>query len=172
MNTDHSEHYLRAWLPNCLLRDHFHCSCRRRSVASFISSVFKRICTVEPSHVYKLLQVFLIELVAASIEACIYSMQSRLVPEVRCFTQLFRRIPSRTSPKRLMASALRNETPEQRKARKDEVKAQKAEKRARREGHVPDDYGQKPCSLCEQQKDLLIRQGNSIEETCCYAADK
>ena len=60
-----------------------------------------------------------------------------------------------------MASALRNETPEQRKARKEEVKAQKADKRARREGHVPDDYGQKPCSVCKQQKDLLIRSDDS-----------
>ena len=58
---------------------------------------------------------------------------------------------------RLRASALRNETPEQRAARKEQVKAQKADKRARREGHVPDDYGQKQCNLCNQQKDLLIR---------------
>ena len=71
-----------------------------------------------------------------------------------------------------MASALRNETPEQRKARKEEVKAQKADKRARREGHVPDNYGQKPCSICKQQKDLLIRQGNGTEETCCYTVHK
>lgn len=64
-----------------------------------------------------------------------------------------------------MASALRNETPEQRKARKEEIKAQKADKRARREGHVPDDYGQKPCSICMQQKDLLIRCQIDTTET-------
>ncbi|KAL0036255.1 hypothetical protein WJX79_010383 [Trebouxia sp. C0005] len=56
-----------------------------------------------------------------------------------------------------MATALRNETPEQRAARKEQIKAQKADKRARREGHVPDEYGQKQCSLCDQLKDLLIR---------------
>ena len=56
-----------------------------------------------------------------------------------------------------MASALRNETPEQRAARKEQVKQQKADKRARREGHVPESYGQKLCTLCQQQKDLLIR---------------
>lgn len=53
--------------------------------------------------------------------------------------------------------ALRNETLEQRASRKEQVKLQKADKRARREGHIPDDYGQKPCTLCKQQKDLLIR---------------
>lgn len=58
---------------------------------------------------------------------------------------------------RAMATALRNETPEQRTARKEQIKAQKADKRARREGHVPDEYGQKQCSLCNQLKDLLIR---------------
>ena len=98
-------------------------------------------------------------------------MHSRLLPEVRYFAQLFRPTLAKTLPRHVMASTLRNETPEQRKARKDEVKAQKAEKRARREGHVPDDYGQKPCSVCKQQKDLLIRQGNSIGEACCYTAD-
>ena len=56
-----------------------------------------------------------------------------------------------------MAFALRNETPEQRAARKEQVKQQKADKRARREGHVPDSYGQKLCTLCQQHKDLLIR---------------
>ena len=97
-------------------------------------------------------------------------MQSLLVPEVRCSAQRFTPALSRTLPRRTMASALRNETPEQRKARKEEVKAQKADKRARREGHVPDDYGQKPCSICKQQKDLLIRQVNGTEETCCHKA--
>lgn len=58
---------------------------------------------------------------------------------------------------RVMASALRNETREERAARKELVKTQKAEKRARREGHGPEDYGQKACGLCHQQKDLLIR---------------
>lgn len=56
-----------------------------------------------------------------------------------------------------MASALRNETREERVARKELVKKEKAEKRARREGHVPEEYGQKPCGLCHQKRDLLIR---------------
>lgn len=56
-----------------------------------------------------------------------------------------------------MASALRNETREQRAARKEEVKKEKAEKRARREGYIPEGYGQKDCDLCQQKKDLLIR---------------
>lgn len=56
-----------------------------------------------------------------------------------------------------MASALRNETREQRAARKEEVKREKAEKRARREGYIPEGYGQKDCDLCQQKKDLLIR---------------
>ena len=54
----------------------------------------------------------------------------------------------------------RNETAEDRAARKELVKQQKAEKKARREGHVDESYGQKQCTLCEQPKDLLIR---------CYA---
>lgn len=58
---------------------------------------------------------------------------------------------------RVMASALRNESREERAARKELVKKEKAEKRARREGHVPEGYGQKPCDLCHQLKDLLIR---------------
>lgn len=51
----------------------------------------------------------------------------------------------------------RNETPEERAARKEAVKQQKAEKKARREGHVDEAYGRKSCTLCEQPKDLLIR---------------
>lgn len=51
----------------------------------------------------------------------------------------------------------RNETAEERAARKEMVKQQKAEKKARREGHVDESYGQKPCTRCEQPKDLLIR---------------
>lgn len=86
-------------------------------------------------------------------------MQCVLIPEVLCFAKRFAPAAARTLQRTKMASALRNETPEQRKARKEEVKAQKADKRARREGHVPDDYGQKSCTLCKQQKDLLIRCG-------------
>ena len=41
--------------------------------------------------------------------------------------------------------------------RKAVVKEEKAEKRRRREGHVDDAFGQKPCDLCETPKDLLIR---------------
>ena len=63
---------------------------------------------------------------------------------------------------RVMATTLRKETPEQRAARKEQIKAQKADKRARREGHVPDEYGQKQCSLCNQLKDLLIRRGSVV----------
>ena len=44
--------------------------------------------------------------------------------------------------------------------------AQQADKRARREGHVPDDYGQKSCTLCHQQKDLLIRCRPVVCCTC------
>lgn len=51
----------------------------------------------------------------------------------------------------------RNETAEERAARKELVKQQKAEKKARREGHVDESYGQKQCTMCEQSKDLLIR---------------
>ena len=56
----------------------------------------------------------------------------------------------------------RNETLEERAARKAEVKQQKAEKKARREGHVEEDYGRKPCTLCQQSKDLLIRWEKAI----------
>ena len=51
----------------------------------------------------------------------------------------------------------RNESPEDRAARKALVKEEKAARRARREGDVPDDYGQKNCELCHKMKDLLIR---------------
>lgn len=71
-------------------------------------------------------------------------------------------LTARAHPGRVMTSALRNETPEQRAARKEQIKAQKADKRARREGHVPDEYGQKQCSLCIQLKDLLIRRGSVV----------
>ena len=97
-------------------------------------------------------------------------MQSVLIPDVRCFAQRFTPATAITLQRYTMASALRNETPEQRKARKEEVKAQKADKRARREGHVPEDYGQKACSICKQQKDLLIRCEQTPEWTCgCIA---
>ena len=56
----------------------------------------------------------------------------------------------------------RNETLEERAARKAEVKQQKAEKKARREGYVEVDYGRKPCTLCQQPKDLLIRCDKAI----------
>ena len=55
------------------------------------------------------------------------------------------------------ASNKRNETPEQRAARKEHVKQEKAQKRARRQGEVEEGYGSKDCSLCHSSKDLLIR---------------
>jgi len=51
----------------------------------------------------------------------------------------------------------RTESAEERSLRKELVKQQKAEKKARREGRGEEGYGQKPCTLCHQQKDLLIR---------------
>lgn len=55
------------------------------------------------------------------------------------------------------AMSKRNESGEERAIRKDLVKQQKAEKKARREGKGGEGYGQKPCTLCHQEKDLLIR---------------
>ena len=60
-----------------------------------------------------------------------------------------------------LAMALRNESKEERAARKQAIKEEKAAKRERKQGIVPEDYGQKPCDLCEKQSDLLIR--------CCAA---
>lgn len=77
--------------------------------------------------------------------------------KVPCLCKQLTTVTTRVHLGRVMATALRNETPEQRAARKEQIKAQKADKRARREGHVPDEYGQKQCSLCDQLKDLLIR---------------
>lgn len=53
----------------------------------------------------------------------------------------------------------RNESQEERATRKNLVKQQKSDKKARREGRLDDNYGQKPCTLCDEQKDLLIRCG-------------
>ena len=64
--------------------------------------------------------------------------------------------PRRLSTTRISMSK-RNETAEERAARKELVKQQKAEKKARREGHVDAAYGRKECTLCEEPKDLLIR---------------
>lgn len=50
----------------------------------------------------------------------------------------------------------RSETPEERKARKEAVKQQKAARRAQREG-ADTEVGRKPCDLCSQPKDTLIR---------------
>lgn len=43
-----------------------------------------------------------------------------------------------------------------RKQRKETVKAQKRERRAKREGEAPE-LGRKPCDLCKREVDLLIR---------------
>lgn len=51
----------------------------------------------------------------------------------------------------------RNESSEERAARKALVKEEKAARRARKEGNVPEEYGQKNCELCSKLKDLLIR---------------
>ena len=69
------------------------------------------------------------------------------------------------------AKSKRNETVEERAARKELVKQQKAEKKARREGKGDEGYGQKPCTLCHQQKDLLIRHA-CLTQSRAYFADK
>ena len=69
------------------------------------------------------------------------------------------------------AKSKRNETAEERAARKELVKQQKAEKKARREGKGEEGYGQKPCSLCHQQKDLLIRHACRIHKRAYSAAN-
>lgn len=61
-----------------------------------------------------------------------------------------------------VAMALRNESKEERAARKQAVKAEKAAKRERKQGIIPDDYGQKECSLCQKNVDLLIRRAHQI----------
>ncbi|GLC46281.1 hypothetical protein PLESTF_001774700 [Pleodorina starrii] len=53
--------------------------------------------------------------------------------------------------------ARRNETDEERAARKAATKAAKAEKRAERQGLGDPAKGRKPCSLCGRPRDLLIR---------------
>ncbi|KXZ51289.1 hypothetical protein GPECTOR_13g776 [Gonium pectorale] len=53
--------------------------------------------------------------------------------------------------------ARRNESEEERAARKAAVKAAKAEKRAERQGQGDPAKGQKPCTLCSRPRDLLIR---------------
>ncbi|KAI7836220.1 hypothetical protein COHA_009901 [Chlorella ohadii] len=54
----------------------------------------------------------------------------------------------------------RGETEEERRARKEAVKQQKAARRLQREGavqQVDPDFGRKPCDLCSGLKDTLIR---------------
>lgn len=51
----------------------------------------------------------------------------------------------------------RNETTDQRDQRKAAQKAAKEAKRLQRQGLGGDGYGQKPCSLCQRPRDLLIR---------------
>ena len=53
--------------------------------------------------------------------------------------------------------ALRNESKEERAARKEATKQEKAAKRERKQGNIPEDYGQKECDLCQRKRDLLIR---------------
>jgi hypothetical protein len=62
----------------------------------------------------------------------------------------------------ISAMPKRNESLEERAIRKELVKQQKVEKKARREGRGGEEYGQKACTLCNQRKDLLIRHANII----------
>ena len=94
--------------------------------------------------------------------ACMQGTQFSYLHKVPRLSKQLPKLTARAHLGRVMASALRNETPEQRAARKEQIKAQKADKRARREGHVPHEYGQKQCSLCNQLKDLLIRRGSVV----------
>lgn len=50
-----------------------------------------------------------------------------------------------------------NETEEQKAARKQAKKASKEARRLQRQGLGSPDLGQKPCTLCGRQRDLLIR---------------
>lgn len=72
---------------------------------------------------------------------------------------------STSSPPRRMSGTRRGgETAEERAARKAAIKADKAHKRAVREGKlatVDPDYGKKPCDLCGKLVDLLIRYAAS-----------
>ncbi|KAK9799823.1 hypothetical protein WJX73_005191 [Symbiochloris irregularis] len=60
--------------------------------------------------------------------------------------------------------ALRNESKEDRAARKQAVKEVKAAKKERKQGIIPEDYGQKECTLCQKKVDLLIRCQTSEED--------
>lgn len=51
----------------------------------------------------------------------------------------------------------RGETEEERRARKEAVKAQKAQRRLQRQGQQEPDVGRKPCDLCQRMADTLIR---------------
>merc|ERR1711865_319121 len=44
-----------------------------------------------------------------------------------------------------------------RKQRKDSVKAQKQERRLKREGNTSPEVGRKPCDVCSKEVDMLIR---------------
>eukprot|EP01024_Parvocaulis_polyphysoides_P053708 TRINITY_DN5367_c0_g1_i2.p2 TRINITY_DN5367_c0_g1~~TRINITY_DN5367_c0_g1_i2.p2 ORF type:complete len:128 (-),score=16.56 TRINITY_DN5367_c0_g1_i2:107-490(-) len=57
----------------------------------------------------------------------------------------------------------RGESPEEKAARKAAVKAQKAQKRAKKQGLGDPTTGQKECDLCKKGRDLLIRC--QIDET-------
>ncbi len=89
------------------------------------------------------------------LTASSYILRSRLLPVgASTYPQL------RLTPASLTVVTMardRNESPEARAARKALVKEEKQARRARREGDVPEEYGQKNCELCHKMKDLLIR---------------
>lgn len=53
--------------------------------------------------------------------------------------------------------ALRNESKAERASRKQAIKEEKAAKRERKQGNIPEEYGRKDCDLCSKSVDLLIR---------------
>ncbi|GIL56805.1 hypothetical protein Vafri_12105 [Volvox africanus] len=66
-------------------------------------------------------------------------------------------LKSRWSARRVYIMARRNETEEERAARKAATKAAKSAKRAELQGCGDPGKGRKPCTLCSRPRDLLIR---------------
>jgi hypothetical protein len=59
--------------------------------------------------------------------------------------------------------ARQNEGAEEREQRKAAKKATKEQQRLKREGRAGPGVGQKPCTLCDRPRDLLIRWGWLLE---------
>eukprot|EP00959_Pyramimonas_sp_CCMP1952_P346643 7260187-Pyramimonas_sp.AAC.1 len=92
--------------------------------------------------------------VAAIGRSRLYSRSPSSLPAVSRRTQYSR---VRMDNAELSTSAKSRHTEEEKAARKEAKKAQKALARAKREGNAPESAGQKPCDLCERGVDLLIR---------------